>query len=380
MNNEIMSKLEDQHKAITEFQAKYSGEIDRLEKEIDDIVKRGRPGPGAGFDGPVNRQEVKAFTDFLKDGGQGHFVTESKSVTLVDGADVAVPSAIDSRVENLALPFSPMRRVCRVARDTTGDFTLLVNTRGLVVGRVGEKDARPETAAPGLEEIKPVVGELYANPAITQKALDDIFFDSANWLTTEIAEAFGVAENFDFVNGNGTNRAKGILTYTTAATGDATRAFGTIQHLPTGTSGAFKTQSSTVSPADDLIDMIYALKAAYRSGAVWQMNSKTLGVIRKWKDLDGNYIWQPPVSAGQPGQILGYDVVENEAMPDPGAGAIPIMFGNFQRAYVVVDRLGIRLIRDPYTNKPYVHFYTTKRVGGALVNSEAVKFLKMSAA
>lgn len=125
--------------------------------------------------------------------------------------------------------------------------------------------------------------------------------------------------------------------------------------------------------------MVYGLKAAYRQGACWQMNSKTLSVIRKWKDLDGNYIWQKPMAAGQPGQILGYDVVENEAMPDPGAGALPIMFGNFQRAYVIVDRIGIRLIRDPYTNKPYVHFYTTKRVGGALVNSEAVKFLKMSA-
>ncbi|MDO9582715.1 MAG: phage major capsid protein [Desulfomicrobium sp.] len=152
-----------------------------------------------------------------------------------------------------------------------------------------------------------------------------------------------------------------------------------MQHFATGTSGAFRTGSATVSPADDLIDMVYGLKAAYRQGACWQMNSKTLSVIRKWKDLDGNYIWQKPMAAGQPGQILGYDVVENEAMPDPGAGALPIMFGNFQRAYVIVDRIGIRLIRDPYTNKPYVHFYTTKRVGGALVNSEAVKFLKMSA-
>ncbi|MDO9582713.1 MAG: phage major capsid protein [Desulfomicrobium sp.] len=235
--DEVKNLLEKQHEAFKSFEKvnlarheKHAAEIDRLEKEIDDFVKKGRPGRSDSGD---DSQKMKSFVEFVREGDQGVFTTESKAISIVDGADIAVPSVIDSRVEDLALPFSPMRRVSRVVRDGTGDFTLLVNTRGLVVGRVGEKDARPETGAPGLEEIKPVVGELYANPAITQKAIDDIFFNAATWLSTEIAEAFGVAENEDFISGNGTNRAKGILTYTTTAEADGVRDFGKIQHCQT---------------------------------------------------------------------------------------------------------------------------------------------------
>ena len=134
------------------------------------------------------------------------------------------------------------------------------------------------------------------------------------------------------------------------------------------------------NPADDLVDLIYALKKGHRTGAQWMMNGKTLSVIRKWKDTDGNYLWQPGLLAGQPSQILGYGIVENEDMPDVGANATPVLFGNYARAYWIFDRIGIRSLRDPFTNKPYVHFYTTKRVGGMLVDSEAVKILKCAVA
>lgn len=380
--NEIMTKLEDQHKAIVEFKAKYDGEINRLEKEIDEIVRKGRPGLTCGESARLAADHKSAWEKWARKGTEDMLEEiEKKAMSVGTPADggYAVPAEISANIEALALAHSPLRKLCRIERTTTSDFSLLVNKRGLAISRVGEKDLRPETATPVLEEIKPPIGELYANPAATQKALDDIFFDVGNWLVSEIYEAFAVGENADFTNGNGTNCAKGFLTYPTAATADATRAFGTIQHIATGTSGAFKTQSSTVSPADDLIDMIYAMKAGYRSGAVWMMNSKTLSVIRKWKDQEGNYIWQSALTAGQPGQILGYPVYENESMPDVGAGALPIVFANFRNAYCIVDRVGVRVLRDPYSNKPYVHFYTTKRVGGCLVNSEAIKVLKLAA-
>ena len=223
------------------------------------------------------------------------------------------------------------------------------------------------------------MGELYANPAITQTALDDMVFNAGEWITTEIGESFGVAENEDFTTGNGTKRAKGFLAYDATDEADGVRDFGKLQFLKTGVADGFKALTSTVSPADDLSDLIYTLKAAYRQGAVFMMNSKTLGAIRKWKDSEGNAVWQHSLAAGQPGTLLGYEVVENEAMPDVGPDEIPIAFGNFKRAYLICDRIGVRLVRDPYTNKPYVHFYTTKRVGGCVVNSEAIKLLKIAA-
>lgn len=376
---EIKELLEEQHKAILAMKATQESEIDRLEREIDELVKRGRP-HGVDRESRAGSEEMKQLSDFLRAGEQGNFVTEAKAVTLADGADIAVPGYIDSYIENLALPFSPMRRVCRVTRDKTGNFSQLVNTRGLAVGHVGEKDARPETDAPGLAEVKPFMGELYANPAITQTALDDMVFDAGGWITTEIGEAFGVQENEDFTIGSGTKKAKGFLAYDATEESDGTRDFGKLQFLKTGVAGGFKATSATVSPADDLSDLVYSLKAGYRQGAVWMMNSKTLGIIRKWKDADGNNIWQRSMVAGQPETIMGYDVIENESMPNAGAaGAVPIAFGNFRRGYLICDRIGIRLVRDPYTNKPYVHFYTTKRVGGGLVNSEAIKLLKQSA-
>jgi HK97 family phage major capsid protein len=168
--------------------------------------------------------------------------------------------------------------------------------------------------------------------------------------------------------------------YPTAATADATRAFGTLEHVVTGEAAAFATPSATVSPADCLITLVYSLKAAYRQGAKFMMNKKTLAVVSKFKEaVNGEYIWRPSVVDGQPSLLLGYPVVENEDFPDVGAGALPIAFGNFKSGFCITDRIGLRLIRDSFTNKPYVHFYTTKRTGSMLTNSEDIKTLKVSA-
>jgi HK97 family phage major capsid protein len=177
------------------------------------------------------------------------------------------------------------------------------------------------------------------------------------------------------VTGNGTKKPKGFLDYTTAATADSSRAFGTLQHVITGVDGDFAASNK----ADKLIDVIHTLKAGHRAGSVWMMNTLTLSEVRKFKDTTGQYLWQPSVQAGVPSTLLGYSVIEAEDMPDIATGSLSIAFGNFAAGYMIVDRIGIRSLRDPYSNKPYVGFYTTKRVGGMVVDSEAIKVLKFSA-
>ncbi|MCH8347365.1 MAG: phage major capsid protein, partial [Proteobacteria bacterium] len=213
-----------------------------------------------------------------------------------------------------------------------------------------------------------------ANPAATQSMLDDAFFNVEEWLAEELAQEFGQKEGAAFVNGDGTNKPKGYLQYTTAATDDASRAFGTLQHVATGVAGNFPASD----PSDILIDLIYALRPVYRAGAIFVMNTNLVAEIRKFKDADGDYLWKPGLAEGVPSTLLGYPVVEAEDMPDKATDSLSIAFGNFKRGYIITDRTGTRVLRDPFSNKPFVHFYTTKRVGGGVVNSEAIKLLKFS--
>lgn len=214
---------------------------------------------------------------------------------------------------------------------------------------------------------------------MTQTLLDDNAVNLEQFLVTSISGEFASKENNAFTVGDGILKPKGLLAFPTAATSDATRAFGTLEHIVTGEAATFKTPSATVSPADVLIDLIYSLKAAYRNGAKWMMNKKTLSVVSKFKDaVDGKYIWSPSLIAGQPSLLLGHSVVENEDFPDIGANALPIAFGNFKTGYCITKRLGLSMLRDSFTNKPYVMFYTRQRKGSMLTNSEAIKVLKIS--
>jgi HK97 family phage major capsid protein len=204
--------------------------------------------------------------------------------------------------------------------------------------------------------------------------LDDAAFDVEEWLSGEIAAEFAKAEGAAFVSGSGVNRPKGFLTSTAAATGDATRAFGTLQYLASGAAGDFG-----ANPQERLIDLVQSLRAPYRQGASFVMNAATLARIRKFKTSDGAFVWQPSLSAGQPATLLGYPVVEAEDMPDIAANALAIAFGNFRLGYLVTERSETQILRDPYSNKPFVHFYATKRVGGCVANSEAIKLMRFSA-
>jgi HK97 family phage major capsid protein len=199
-------------------------------------------------------------------------------------------------------------------------------------------------------------------------------FDVEAWLAQEIATEFARAEGQAFVSGNGTNQPLGFLSSPNAATLDGARPMGTLQFIGTGNAGAFPASN----PADKLIDLVQSLRSPYRQGAVFVMNSSTAAAIRKFKTADGAFMFQPSLAAGQPATLLGYPLIEAEDMPDIGAGTLSIAFGNFQAGYVIAERNATTILRDPFTHKPYVHFYATKRIGGQVVNSEAIKLLKFA--
>lgn len=403
MSDEIRELIEQQGKAFEEFRKsnderlaalekgearseleektdRINDELGRLSATVDELAKKAnRPGaPGAEGDEALQAEHKSAWLKWVRKGDDAGLADiERKAMNVGTPADggYAVPIQQDRDIMRLLTDLSPMRQVCRVMTVGTEDYRKLVNLGGTASGWVGETDARPATAGPTLAQLKPSFGELYANPEVTQKALDDIFFDVEGELSQDISESFAVLEGKAFLSGTGTNQPVGLLTAKTSAEADSARAFGTVQHIATGVADNFPAKD----PADILIDIIYSMKAGYRTGAQFMVNSMTLATMRKWKDGQGNYIWQPAMQNGQPGSIFGYGYVTNEDMPSAGAGAIPVVFANFQQAYVIFDRVGIRSLRDPYTNKPFVGFYTTKRVGSMIANTQAVKFLKCAA-
>jgi HK97 family phage major capsid protein len=315
-----------------------------------------------------------AFVDrYLR---QGHEAgVELKSFSGASGAagGYAVPREIDQLIDATLKSISPIRAIANVVRTGTAGYRKLVTAGGIVSGWASETGARGETGTPVFNEIAPPSGELYANPAASQAMLDDAQFDVENWLAGEIGREFAAAEGAAFVNGNGTNKPKGFLTYTTTAEADGVRAFGSLQYVASGAAGAFGS-----NPQDRLIDLVQSLRAPYRQGASFVMNSATMAAIRKMKTSDGAFIWQPGLAAGQPATLLGYPVVEAEDMPDVSAGSLSIAFGNFQAGYVIAERSETSILRDPFSNKPFVHFYAVKRIGGAVANSEAIKLMRFA--
>lgn len=367
--------------AIDDYTDAAEGGLMAVKDRLDMLeTKLARPGAADEFSaaGVGDAEHKAAFLQgFIQKGDTDALrAVEVKALSTGTGGDggYAVPQVIDSEIEKQLRLLAPLRSVVKVKTVETANYKRLVNTGGTASGWVGEADARGETATPSLEQVVIEPGEIYANAAATQRALDDMQFDAETWLSEEVAEEFAAQESAAIVSGDGVNKPRGFLTYTTTATGDASRTFGEVEHIATGVDGAFPASD----PADVLIDLVHALSARYRQGGRFVMNSKTLAMVRKFKDADGNFIWRAGLSEGQPDTLLGYPVVEVEDMPDVASDALAIAFGNFERAYTLVERTGTRVLRDPYTNKPYVHFYATRRVGGALVNDDALKLLKFS--
>lgn len=347
-------------------------ELDQLKADLEKTLKsNNRPGRTGGEGASEHKAAFESFVRKGREEGLRELEQKALNTGVDDDGGYAVPEELDRNILELLRDESPMRQVCNTITVSTPDYKKLVNLGGAGSGWVGETAARPQTSTPTLAQIAAHMGEIYANPQATQTSLDDIFFNAEQWLQSEVAIEFAEREGAAFLLGDGTNKPKGILSYTMAQTPDASRAFGTLQNILSGTAGDFT--------GDDLLKLIYSTKRGYRAGASFMLNMMTLFKVRTMKDSEGNYLWRPGLQEGQPSQLLGYGVTENEDMPTAAADAHAVAFGNFQRGYTIVDRIGTRVLRDPYTNKPYVGFYTTKRVGGMLTDSQAIKVLTLSA-
>ncbi|MFM5883928.1 MAG: phage major capsid protein [Novosphingobium sp.] len=344
-------------------------DIEEVKSKLDRAVRTAKPALGMNA---TPSPELKGFVDgYLRLGQTG----ELKSVTGAVAGDggYAVPREIDAMIAAQMKTISPIRGVAQIVQVGTAGYRKLITNSTANSGWVSETGTRPETATSKFNEIVPPMGELYANPSASQAMLDDAVFDLEAWLANEIATEFARAEGAAFINGSGTNQPKGFLQQPTALTADATRAFGTLQHTVTGNATGFGTTPELV-----LIDLVHSLRAGHRQGAVFLMNTKTLAAVRKFKAADGTFLWQPGIYENAPARLLGYPVVEAEDMPDVAANALPIAFGNFQNGYIITERRETSILRDPYTNKPYVNFYATKRIGGQVLDSDAIKVLKIS--
>ena len=365
---DLVARQDEAEKAITVLRS----DVDEVKARLD-RVSRAAARPALSEAAREPTPEVKGFVDgYLRKGRE----SEIKSVSGVVPQDggYAVPREIDALIARELKEISPIRQIAQIVQTGTSGYRKLVTTGGTDSGWVGEIAPRPETATPEFAEIAPPAGELYANPAASQAMLDDAAFDVESWLASEIAMEFARAEGAAFVSGTGVNQPLGFLSSPVSAIGDGARPFGSLQYVGSGDAAGFD-----ANPDAKLIDLIHTMKAGHRQGANWVMNSSTLAVVRKLKTTDGALLWQPGLVEGQPDRLLGYPVIEAEDMPDMTGGAFPIAFGNFKAGYLIAERSGTQILRDPFTNKPFVHFYATRRVGGKVLDSAAIKLLKIEA-
>ncbi len=364
---EIKKLLEEQGAAFELFKKNLAAEQQRMRKEIDELAK-GMKAPGfAPGRSPVRDEDAeehaKAYDRFLRKGitdGLLDLQTKLMSVGVDADGGYAVPEDLDQTIGKFERDAVPMREVATVLPVANETYERLMSQGGAAAGWVGETDARTETGTPTLASVKPYFGEVYANPAVTQKALDDAFFDVGNWLAQEVADAFAEYENTAFIIGDGLKKPKGLLTYPIVAA----PTFGQLRQIKSGVAGQIT--------ADKLIEVSLAPKPQYLKNAVWMMGTATLQLVRQLKDTANNYLFKESTQPGGAGTILGYRVVVNEALPVPAASSNSIAFGDFKRGYKIADVRSTRVLRDPYTNKPKVHFYTTKRLGGGVEDSKAI--------
>jgi len=353
--------------------------VERINRALDDQKrmldmlqrKQARPPLGGGMIEPSEHKA--AFENYVRRGDERRLqALDAKAMSIGSGPDggYLVPPETEAAIGARMRDISPIRSIASVRQVSGSVLKKPYSVGGPAVGWVGETDARPQTTASTLAELQFPTMELYAMPAATAALLEDSVVDIDQWIASEVEAAFAEQEGTAFVAGDGANKPRGFLDYTAVA--EASWSWGNLGYVATGVDGAWPASD----PSDKLIDLVYALKAGYRQNASWVMNRKSQAAIRKFKDADGNYIWQPPAGAGQRALLMGFPLVEAEDMPDIGSDETSVAFGDFRRGYLVVDRTGVSVLRDPYSAKPYVLFYTTKRVGGGVQDFDAIKLMK----
>ena len=347
---------------------KINAMLDKLQRESEDAhTKIAASQMGASGPGLKDKEYSSAFNAHMRKGD----VQAAMNKGTAEEGGYLTPVEWDRTITDKLRDESPMRELAQVQPTSKAGWKKLFNMGGTGSGWVGETDARPETATPTLAELGFGHGEIYANPAATQQLLDDAEINIESWLAAEVQAEFAEQEGAAFISGNGVNKPAGILTYINGGANAAKHPFGAIQVVNSGAAAAIS--------SDSVLDLIYGLPKKYRQNSRFLTNNLTIAKVRKLKDGDGNYLWQPSAQAGQPATLHGYGIAEDENMPDVAANSTPVLFGDFKRGYLIIDRMGVRVLRDPYTKKPYVLFYTTKRVGGGVQNPECLRALKVAA-
>ena len=379
-NDERLAQLETRLGADVVTEEK----LDRIDRALGDAKRRldvialreSRPrlGADARHDGDSPAREHKAaFLSYMRTGDAAAIRTvEAKALSVGSPPDggYLVPVPAEQEILRRMALISPIRKLASVMTISASQLKRAFSYGAPASGWVGETGATPQTATPQLADLSFPAMEHYAMPAATQQLIDDSVFDIEQWLASEIEIVFAEQEGTAFVVGTGVQQPTGLMTYPKVA--QASWAWGGLGYVATGVAGAF----AAASPSDSLFDLSYATKPGYRANSSFLMNRRTLSAIRKFKTTTGQYLWAPPISVDKSATLMDFPVFEAEDMPDIGAGAFPVAFGDFRRGYVVVDRTGIRVLRDPFTAKPYVLFYTTKRVGGGVQDFDAIKLLK----
>jgi HK97 family phage major capsid protein len=362
---------------LEEKLARIGAALDAHGKRLDEIaLKSARPALGAERMRSGAPEHKAAFETYVRTGETATLrALEAKAMSIGSNTDggYLVPPEIEHAIGERLTAISPIRGIAGQRTISGSIYKKPFMTAGPAVGWVGETDARPQTNSPMLDELSFPAMELYAQPAATASLLEDSVVNIEQWIAQEVEQVFAVQEGAAFVAGDGSNKPKGFLSYATVDNGSWS--WGNLGTVPTGAADAFPASN----PSDVLVDLVYALKAGYRQNASFVMNRKTQAAVRKFKDSTGAYLWQPPASANGKASLMTFPVVEAEDMPDIGANALAVAFGDFARGYLIVDRAGVSVLRDPFSAKPYVLFYTTKRVGGGVQDFDAIKLMKFAA-
>ena len=354
-------------------------QVDRVAKEIQNLTevksrleqvetKLERPGFGRHEienSDPISRERKEAVTHYLRK-GEG-FLTPQETKLLASDSDPDggywMTAEISQQAVKKIFETSPMRNISTVETISTDALEIPEDLNEADSGWTSERSARTETNTPQIGVRRIPVHELYAMPKATQTLLDDSRIDVESWLSMKIADKMARIENSSFINGDGVGKPRGILTYSAGLTNP-----GQVQQINSGSASALT--------ADGLRKLFYALKSSYIPNARWMMSRSAIEEVSKLKDSSGSYIWQPGFQDGEPQTLLGHAIERMEDMPQVAANSLSVAFGDFRQAYTIVDRMGLRVLRDPFSSKPFVLFYTTKRTGGDVANFEAFAIQK----
>jgi HK97 family phage major capsid protein len=380
---DIEEKIAKINSAIEAKQTEITGKLAAMET----AMRRSPMGDGKQVD--QNAAEHKAaFMSFVRKGNEaGLEAIQRKALAVNDdtAGGYMVHADLTGRIIKHVFETSPVLAYANVQTISTDRLEGIMDINQATSGGwVSEAGTRSTTATPAIGRWDIPVHEQSAMPAATQKLLDDAAWDAEGWLADKIADKFSRDENYAFVLGTGVGQPHGFLSADrtivadSGVTDDSFQSAKKIGYVPTGTSGDFGTSSGN---GDCLVDTVQALKAEYRArpGCAWAMNRSTFAKVRKLKDQYGRYLWEPSFTAGMPAMLLGFPVAEFNDMAVAAANSYSIAFANWKEAYQIVDHQGIRVMRDPYSSKPYVLFYSTKRTGGDLLNFEAIKVVKFAA-